>query len=145
MGLPDHYRYQERLSLMATAFSPDIDPAFERAVRAAVIGLGEGDTRVLDLDLEQIEDLTGKDAWRVTLFLPVPDDRVRGWDAEKTLLLRRDTRWRVDKAAAEHRCLLDGVVSVVITTRDASPEDIADDGEPQPGEGFDRELDQDDE
>lgn len=102
------------------------------ALAEHLVGTGEADTKVLDLGLEDVEDLDGLSAWKLTLFLPRP--LAKEWDVERTSALKRNARYRLDELASELNESRDGITSVVLTTQQATEGDTAAEDEPVEGE-----------
>ncbi len=113
------------------------DTEFRDAVIGAVKGLGSGDTKVVDAEVERVEDLTDSEAWRVTLFLPRPSGKQ--WDVIETLRLKRDARRILDEEATRHGVELEGLSTAWISSREAPAEDTAPPDEPEADERPDSE------
>jgi hypothetical protein len=88
-----------------------------------LVGKGSGDTKILSVNLEQVEDLLEQSAWRVTLFLPKPE--TSQWPVEETRSIKRLAREVTDNAASQLNSALEGITSVVLTTDQAPAEDTA--------------------
>jgi hypothetical protein len=118
--------------MMSADLDADRDQRFVSALRQLVTGAGEGDTAVLDVEADVVDDATGTPAWRVTLVLPVPS---RGaWAVDKTRELKRDARRAADEVATSLGLVLDGLTTVTLTAKDVDDQDLAPEDEPESGE-----------
>lgn len=132
VGLYSKGRRRAKLSVIPLS---EVPAEFHEAVRSALIGLGEADTRVVDASILPFEDAGGSTAWRLTLFLTRPTGDA--WNVDRTRALKREARSVVDRLASERDETQDGLTSVLITTRDAPLEQTAPDEEPDPAERTD--------
>jgi hypothetical protein len=105
-------------------------------LRDALLGVGEGDTQVLDADVAfDSEDADAVPALHILLFLPRPDNRRDGWDVEKTQSVKREARRLADRLLAEYNSAPPGLTVVSVTTKNAREQDIAAEETPEQGEG----------
>lgn len=111
--------------------------------RNHIVGQGEGDARVLDLEVREVEDLDGFESVRVVLYLTPPGSG--GWDALATRALKRQAREDIDRLLWERGEAPDGVTSVSVTAHVDSVDesDIAEDDAPEVGELTKDEIDED--
>ncbi len=103
----------------------------EGLLRQGLRGAGSGDTVVLDVSAEPVEDDDGEPIWKVTLVLPHPKEET--WDEGQVFLLKTLVADEIAKITALHRdWQLPGIPFVAIATTDpdldnTAPEDEVED------------------
>lgn len=112
-----------------------LDATTESELRRALVGVGEGDTKVLDAAVALRTDEDANEYVSILLSWPRPANRRDGWDVSKTQLVKREARRIVDELLSASSPDVRGMTVVSLTTSEASPQDIAADEAPQPGEG----------
>ncbi len=98
-----------------------------RQMRSAKLRLQPGHVTITD----QVDAL-GENAWCLLLALPAPEGGT--WDRAEVSQVRRAAAEVSGRLAAAAGHELPGASVASVTTDEASPEDIAEDGAPGPGE-----------
>lgn len=101
-------------------------------LKLKMVGSGEGDAVVEDLDVRAIQDLDDLPAWRVILYLTQP--KKDAWDVVTTRSLKRAAREALDHLLSAAGLQQEGVTSVSVTAKTAPVTETAEDDIPDKGE-----------
>jgi len=115
-------------TLPVSRYGPGV-VTFEHLLSEILVGEGNGETEVLALSVEPIEDADGESTWKVVLVLPRPSGDT--WDEAQVFGLKQRAHEAVVQITSDNpQWALGGVPYVAITTKDpqieqTAPEDTA--------------------
>jgi hypothetical protein len=111
-----------------------VDPAFYQIVREALIGLHEGDTRVIEVGLQIDQNLLDEDLWVVQLFLTPPTGLT--WHTDITWPLKHAARDLMSDLTRIHNQVLEAQPIIEARSLEPCKLDFQNEPPPAPGESI---------